>query len=148
MKIFNKKLCTIVLNTVKHLLLVLLLYLMNSCTSAGRKESIEIRPQLKSLDQNCIFSGKACCYSPEFQNRITASGEKYNSSKLTAAHLSLPFGTLVEVRNLQNDKTVQVIINDRGPYKADRIIDLSEAAFREIANIKTGLINVEITVLP
>lgn len=148
MRIMIINLKNIVLNTIKRILPMLLTYMLSSCTPAGRKESLDIRPPLKHLEQNHTQKGIACYYSPEFQGRFTASGERYNSAKLTAAHRTFPFGTLVEVRNLQNDKTVQVTINDRGPYKADRVIDLSEAAFREIGNISAGLLDVEIRVLP
>lgn len=73
-------------------------------------------------------SGKASWYGPGFHGRTTANGERYNMHAMTAAHKTLPFGTMVRVINKRNGKSVTLRINDRGPYKAGRIIDLSKAA--------------------
>src|SRR5688572_14799873 len=75
-----------------------------------------------------VQTGKASFYADKFDGTITASGEKYRHNKLTAAHKTLPFGTKVRVTNLSNNKTVEVVINDRGPYVDGRIIDLSRSA--------------------
>ena len=72
--------------------------------------------------------GRASWYGNSFQGRETASGEDYNMTDLTCAHRSLPLGTLVRVTNLGNHKSVVVRVNDRGPYLANRIVDLSYAA--------------------
>ncbi len=72
--------------------------------------------------------GKASWYGEAHQGKPTASGEKYDEARLTAAHRSLPFGTRIKVINLDNGKSVEVQINDRGPFEEDRIIDLSTAA--------------------
>jgi len=90
-------------------------------------------------------TGKASYYADKFNGRKTASGEKYRNSKLTAAHKTLPFGTKVKVTNLQNGKTVKVRVNDRGPFVAGRIIDLSKKAARRIALDKAGVANVKIS---
>ncbi len=84
------------------------------------------------------FSGVASWYGPEFSGRLTANGEVYDPGKLTAAHRSLPFGSYVLVRNLDNDSSVVVRINDRGPFAKNRVIDLSEAAARLIGMLPTG----------
>ena len=76
--------------------------------------------------------GVASWYGPGFHGRKTASGERFNTNELTAAHLSLPFGTKLLVRNERNGKEVVVRINDRGPYIKSRIIDLSQAAARAL----------------
>ena len=76
--------------------------------------------------------GVASFYSTKFNGRRTASGEKFNNNALTAAHLSLPFGSLVKVTNVRNGKTVVVRINDRGPHVKGRTIDLSKAAAKKI----------------
>ena len=89
--------------------------------------------------------GKASYYGKKFHGRKTASGEIYHSEKLTAAHRSLPFGTLVKVMNPKNGKCVTVRVNDRGPYAKGRIIDLSHAAAREIGLLSAGVMNVEVT---
>lgn len=71
-------------------------------------------------------------YGPGFHGRLTANGERYNMHALTAAHKSLPFGTIVRVTNKRNGKSVDVRINDRGPYVHGRVIDLSKAAHQAI----------------
>ena len=82
--------------------------------------------------------GKASWYGPGFQGRRTASGERFDMNALTAAHRTLPFGTLVRVRNSQNGREVVVRINDRGPWVGDRIIDLSKAAAAALGLLQGG----------
>jgi rare lipoprotein A len=82
--------------------------------------------------------GIASWYGAEFEGRPTASGEIFNTSLFTAAHPILPFGTMLKVTNTHNSKTVIVKVNDRGPFVAARIIDLSRAAAQEIDMISTG----------
>ena len=91
--------------------------------------------------------GIASFYSTKFNGRRTASGEKFNSSALTAAHLSLPFGSLVKVTNMRNGKTVVVRINDRGPHVKGRMIDLSKAAATKIGIGRAGTARVRLEVL-
>ncbi|MBX7124964.1 MAG: septal ring lytic transglycosylase RlpA family protein [Cyclobacteriaceae bacterium] len=91
-------------------------------------------------------TGKASFYADKFEGHLTASGEKYKHSKLTAAHRTLPFGTRVKVTNLANNKTVEVVINDRGPYVDDRIIDLSRSAAEQLDFIQKGLADVKVVV--
>lgn len=92
-------------------------------------------------------SGKASFYSPSFNGRRTASGEKFNSKEYTCAHRSLPFGTYIKVTNLDNCKTVVVKVNDRGPFVRGRIIDLSYIAAKELQMIGSGTAKVSIEVL-
>ncbi|HUW41933.1 MAG TPA: septal ring lytic transglycosylase RlpA family protein [Rectinemataceae bacterium] len=94
------------------------------------------------------FSGTASWYGPEFAGRVTSSGEIYDPNKLTAAHRSLPFGTLVLVRNLDNGSSVVVRIDDRGPFARGRVIDLSKAAARLIGMIPTGTARVSCSIIP
>jgi peptidoglycan lytic transglycosylase len=91
--------------------------------------------------------GIASWYGPGFDRRRTASGERYKRSALTAAHRSLPFGTRVEVRNLENGASVVVRINDRGPYSRGRVIDLSYEAARALGLSESGTAAVELAVL-
>ncbi len=91
--------------------------------------------------------GRASYYGPGFQGRSTASGERFNMYDLTAAHRTLPFGTKVQVTNLSNGKSVTVRINDRGPFKRGRIIDLSKAAAGKIDMISSGTARVRVKVL-
>jgi rare lipoprotein A len=82
--------------------------------------------------------GIASWYGKEFEGRPTASGEIFDASKLTAAHPSLPFGTILVVTNLHNNKNVTLRVNDRGPFVAARIIDVSRAAAEQLDMIITG----------
>ena len=90
--------------------------------SAGQAAS---QPQAK---KHWYQIGRASWYGGYFQGHATASGENYNMTDLTCAHRSLPIGTLIRVTNLGNHKSVVVRVNDRGPYLASRVIDLSYAA--------------------
>ncbi|MDP1956473.1 MAG: septal ring lytic transglycosylase RlpA family protein [Polaromonas sp.] len=83
--------------------------------------------------------GKASWYGPRFNGRRTASGERYNMHELTAAHKTLPFGTVVRVRSLVNGKEVDVRITDRGPFSRGRVIDLSRAAAESIDMLGLGV---------
>jgi len=83
--------------------------------------------------------GQASWYGPRFNGRRTASGERYNMNELTAAHRTLPFGTLVRVRSLVNGKEVDVRITDRGPFSRKRVIDLSRAAAETIGMLGLGV---------
>jgi rare lipoprotein A len=82
--------------------------------------------------------GIASWYGPEFEGRPTASGEIFDPSFLTAAHPSLPFGTMLVITNQHNNKKVTVRVNDRGPFVAARIIDVSQAAAQELDMLITG----------
>ena len=86
--------------------------------------------------------GKASWYGPGFHGRTTASGERFDTNRYTAAHKSLPFGTQVQVMNKDNGKWVLVVITDRGPFIKGRVIDLSKRAAEELDIIKTGVGNV------
>ena len=86
--------------------------------------------------------GRASYYADYFEGRGTASGEKFAQELYTAAHLTLPFGSLVKVVNLENDKSVVVRINDRGPYDERFVLDLSRQAFETISPISRGVIQI------
>ncbi len=93
------------------------------------------------------ISGIASWYGPGFHGRRSASGERYNQNALTAAHRSLPFGTNVQVTNLNNGRSVIVRINDRGPFIRGRVIDLSAAAARVLGVMQTGVAPVRLEIL-
>ncbi len=97
--------------------------------------------------KSIIESGKASYYSNHFTGKKTASGELYQPNLLTAAHKTLPLGTLVLVTCQETHKSVIVKVNDRGPYARNRIIDLSKKAFQEINSVQKGEIDVMIKVL-
>lgn len=81
------------------------------------------------------------------ESRGTANGERYNASSLTAAHRTLPFGTMVKVTNLSTNCVAEVRINDRGPFKKGRIIDVSKAAAKQLKMIGSGVASVQIEVV-
>lgn len=91
--------------------------------------------------------GLATYYAQRFAGRRTANGERYDPRQMTAAHRSLPFGTLVEVRRAPGGRAVLVRINDRGPYGAGRIIDLSRRAAEELGIVAEGKVAVELRVV-
>lgn len=92
-------------------------------------------------------TGKASYYSSVLEGKPTASGEPYNGKSYTAAHKTLPFGTMVNVTNLENGKEVIVKINDRGPFTGKRIIDLSYEAAKALAMRRKGVAKVRIVVV-
>jgi rare lipoprotein A len=92
-------------------------------------------------------TGDASFYGAKHHGRKTASGEVFDASDLTAAHRRLPFGTRVQVTNLENGKNVVVEVNDRGPFVRGRVIDLSRAAFRQIADLSDGVVRVRVQVV-
>lgn len=91
--------------------------------------------------------GTASFYAKKFNGRKTCSGQPFSNDSLTAAHKTLKLGTYVRVRNLKNDSTVVVRINDRLPKSSKRSIDLSQRAARQLDFMRAGLAKVEITVL-
>ena len=92
-------------------------------------------------------TGEASWYGHPYHGRRTASGEIFDMYQMTAAHPSLPFGTWVLVENSANGRSVQVRINDRGPHKSRRIIDLSYAAARVLGAVGPGVIPVRLRVI-
>jgi rare lipoprotein A len=92
-------------------------------------------------------TGKASFYADKFEGSPTASGEKYKHAKLTAAHKTLPFGTKIRVTNTANNQSVDVVVNDRGPYVDGRVIDLSKSAAEKLGFISQGLAEVKLEVM-
>ncbi|MBY0245932.1 MAG: septal ring lytic transglycosylase RlpA family protein [Sphingobacteriaceae bacterium] len=92
--------------------------------------------------------GYATYYANKFSGRKTTSGERYRSYKFTAAHRTLPFGTIVTVTNLANNKSVDVRVNDRGPFIRKFFIDVSKAAAKEIGFFGKGVAQVSISFSP
>lgn len=105
----------------------------------------EISAPLK--ESTTQLQGTASWYGPYFHGRITATGEIFDQTELTVAHKTLPFGTLLKVRNLLNDRTVVVRVNDRGPYVGDRSLDLSRAAAECLGSDQVGIIPYEAVLL-
>lgn len=101
----------------------------------------------KFIPTGYVQTGIASWYGKDFHGGPTASGERYDMNTLTAAHPSLPFGTLVRVTNLQNGKDVVVRVNNRGPYRKNRIIDLSKEAARQLGMVGAGIAKVRVEVV-
>ncbi len=97
-----------------------------------------------SCSQKITETGKASYYADKFNGRRTANGEIFRQRKKTAASKTLPFGTIVKVKNLSNGRTVKVRINDRGPFVQGRFIDLSKKAAKKIGMIRSGVQPVQI----
>jgi peptidoglycan lytic transglycosylase len=94
-----------------------------------------------------VEHGLASWYGGKLDGSMTASGERFDQDAMTAAHRTLPFGTVVRVVNLKNDRSVTVRINDRGPYGRGRIIDVSRAAARALDMIVDGVVKVTVEVV-
>ena len=118
------------------------LLLVSSCTL----KRAEIRYEARS-GAGTVQYGVASWYGKKFHGNPTASGEIYDMYQLTAAHKTLPLGTYVMVTNVENNKSVEVKINDRGPFVKGRIIDLSYAAARAIDMVEKGTARVKVEVL-
>jgi rare lipoprotein A len=92
-------------------------------------------------------TGLASFYAREHHGRRTASGERFDMDGLTAAHRSLPFGTRLRVTNLHNGRSVVVRVNDRGPFRKQRILDVSYAAARKLGMVQRGVARVRVEAL-
>lgn len=103
-------------------------------------------PKMSNTDKDS-YNGIASWYGGKFHGRRTANGEKYNKNGISAAHKTLPFGTVVRVTNHRNGRTLDVRINDRGPFVEGRIIDLSEGAAKKLDMIRDGVVPVSLQVL-
>ncbi|MGB4075680.1 septal ring lytic transglycosylase RlpA family protein [Pseudomonas sp.] len=118
------------------LLIAIASLLLSACASQGQVDPDGYRAE-----------GKASYYGARHHGNKTASGERFDQNALTAAHRNLPFGSLVRVTNLRNDKSVVVRINDRGPYSKGRIIDLSHKAAAQIDMLRAGVVPVRVEAL-
>lgn len=96
------------------------------------------------IDLEPIGKMTASWYGPKFDGKLTANGETYNQLAYTAAHKTLPFGTMLKITNPRNGKSVVVRINDRGPYIAGREIDLSKGAALSLGMMPRGVIRVDV----
>ena len=127
-------------------------YLIIGIFFSGCAVSTRFSKDVISLDKPggktlSVVYGKASYYAHDFNNKKTANGEIYDMYGLTAAHRSFPFGTIINVTNVENNKSVRVRITDRGPFKLERIIDLSLGAATQLDMIKKGTASVKLEVL-
>lgn len=141
----------------RYLLLSILLCLLAACSNQARvsvpkppapPESIAPTPLVppQSTDSS-VIEGLASWYGEPHHGRVTASGEIFNMHRLTAAHRTLPFDTIVRVQNKQNGHEIDVRINDRGPYVTKHIIDLSYAAAKALDMVRAGIAPVRLKVV-
>lgn len=99
------------------------------------------------VPEEAFQSGVASYYADSLAGARTASGEAHDPADLVAAHKELPFGTVLEVENLHNGKTVRVRVNDRGPFTQGRVVDLSKAAASQLGILRSGTAPVEVRVV-
>jgi rare lipoprotein A len=126
----------------RFLILPLITLLVTGCASQAQ------RPEAGRLTEREPFeTGVASYYASRFEGRRTASGQRYDGDQLTAAHRTLPFGTRVRVTNLANDESVVVTVNDRGPHRKGRVIDLSRRAARALGFITDGTAQVALEIV-
>ena len=119
-------------------------YVKTAAPAVSRSSGIQSRA---AVTGEVFEQGVASYYGAKFHGRRTSSGEAYNKDGYTAAHKTLPFGTIVRVTAVWNQKSVDVKINDRGPFSHGRVIDISTAAAREIGMISKGIGHVQLQVV-
>ncbi|AFM06230.1 rare lipoprotein A [Bernardetia litoralis DSM 6794] len=117
-----------------------LIIVSSSCTSLFGKKTDTNSAKAGAYSEK----GIASYYADKYEGRTTASGEKFRQKLLTAAHRTLPFGTMVTVTNLKNEKKIRVRINDRGPFKKGRIIDVTRKGAEMLDFVRDGLTEVKI----
>jgi rare lipoprotein A len=104
-------------------------------------------PRLSVVPKEKTEIGLASWYGQEFQGNTTANGEVFDLNGLTAAHPTLPFGTVIRVTNLMNSKNILLRVNDRGPYIARRVLDVSWAAAKRLGFVNSGITRVRVEVV-
>ena len=121
--------------------------LLLTVSAAAQEVEVTDNPIADIVDETEIGGGMASYYGNELAGNRTASGERFDPAQLTAAHRSLPCGSLVRVTNTSNGDSVVVRINDRGPFTHGRVIDVSTAAAREIGMHRSGTARVKLALL-
>lgn len=104
-------------------------------------------PTLLKSQVGFVQEGNASYYADSFEGKVTASGERYSHLKATCSHVSIPFGAMVKITNLENNQTVIARVNDRGPFVPDRIIDVSKSVAERLGFIGKGIVRVRIEVI-
>jgi rare lipoprotein A len=130
-----------------YILLASSLLLQGFTAIHAQSAADSIRKTHKEKEVANIETGVASYYHSKFQGRPTASGQIYDTSKMTAAHNSLPFGTRIKVTNIRNKKSVIVKVNDRLHHRNTRLVDLSKAAAAKLGYIGRGITRVKVEVL-
>ena len=119
----------------------------NASTSKPQTSSINKYKKTKLVSSKKIQTGVSSWYGPNFHGKLTANGETFNMYAKSAAHNTLPLGTVVRVTNLDNEKSIILTINDRGPFAKNRILDCSAAAAKELGFYVKGTAPVSIEVI-
>ena len=131
--------------------LLIFIFFVNGCSADSRFRHNQYKISIDSSEkyyEGQKIKGTSSYYGKKFHGRLTASGEVFNMYANTAAHKELPFGTIINVKNLDiPSKNVQVKINDRGPFVKNRILDLSYGAAKKINMLQNGTARVEITII-
>lgn len=123
--------------------ILIFLFFLNSCA----KEDITKKKYIQPPIENAVQTGLASWYGADFDGRPTASGVIYDMYGISAAHKTLPLGTVVKARNLRNNKELEVVINDRGPFVDHRIIDFSYGAAKKLDMVEEGVVPIRIEVV-
>jgi rare lipoprotein A len=117
---------------------------VGACSSPAPKSQRRVEPP---AGRTAVMHGLASWYGRQHHGRMTASGETFDMHGFTAAHRTLPLGTRLLVTNVDNGRSVVVRVNDRGPYRRPRVLDLSYAAARALHGVESGLINVRLALV-
>ncbi|MCK6264396.1 septal ring lytic transglycosylase RlpA family protein [Vibrio sp. ZSDE26] len=139
----NKKETQSSMKKLRFIFTFIIVAILAGCSTASAIDTQKTRVYSNSHE----LVGQASWYGRKYHGRLTASGERYNMRAYTAAHKTLPFGTIVRVTNTANNKSVDVKINDRGPFVKGRVIDLSYKSFGKIASTKGGLAPIKIEII-
>ena len=134
------------------IILILLLFISACGSSIAYGDYVDTtgwtRKQIESIKNHPKTQiGIASYYGKKFHKKLTANGETFNMYRVSAAHKSYPLGTKVRVTNLENGKSIKLVINDRGPFVRGRIIDLSYKAARKLDFVNQGTVKVRIDVI-
>jgi len=135
------------LSVAKHLCFVLCFVFFSGCAGHVHYAKASNRQPFQIFRVGQVLTGVSSYYGKKFNGRKTANGEVFDMYAFTAAHRALPFGTILEVENLGNHKKVRVRVNDRGPFKKGRILDLSYGAAKKIDLISTGVARIKARII-
>ena len=138
-----------------YLILLISALIFSGCTPSPRYASTDIKSKTKKSSKSSKkttnhkkqYIGISSYYGPQFHGKLTANGEVFDMYGVTAAHKTLPLGTVVRVTNLENDKSLILRINDRGPYVGNRILDCSYGAALKLDFVSEGTAKVKIDVI-
>lgn len=131
----------------KEILVIIILFIAGWKSLYAQTPADSIRGVHNKTPVATVETGVASYYHSKFNGRLTASGEVYDETKLTAAHNRLPFGTRIKVTNLRNKRSIVVTVNDRLHHRNTRLVDLSRAAAATLGYVARGLARVKVEVL-